>query len=198
MRRSKLVVLTAGLLVALAGAGRAHAQRGPQDGRRGMPADRAQLEQRIRAQMGRLMRERLGLDDDQAAKLSAVVQDFDGRRRELLTQEEATRRRVDAVLLESGADQTEARQLVDRMGDLRIQEAQLFRSEQEALLDVLTPSQVLRLQQLRQDIGRRIRALGGPNPGPDGDRGTGRPGRPPGGRGTGSANQGAAPSGANP
>jgi hypothetical protein len=47
------------------------------------------------------------------------------------------------------------------MWELRREEAELFREEQEALLDVLTPIQVLRLQELRQDLGQRIRALGG-------------------------------------
>ena len=130
-------------------------------GRRGGGQDRAQLEERVRAQMGRLMRERLGLDQDQEARLSAVMQDFDGRRRELAGQEQAARRRVQAVLLEGGTDNDEARALITRMWELRAQEAQLFRSEQEALLDVLSPVQVLRLQELRQELGQRIRALGG-------------------------------------
>ena len=159
-------------------------------GRRG-DANRAQLEERVRAQMGRVMRERLGLDEEQAARLSAVVQDFDGQRRELFALEQATRRRVEALLLEGGRDQGEARELIGRMGELRDQEAELFRAEQEALLEVLTPVQVLRLQELRQDLGQRIRALGGRNGGPGGGRGPARGGRiggmaPPGGvpRGT--------------
>jgi Spy/CpxP family protein refolding chaperone len=129
--------------------------------RRGNEQDREQLEQRIRAQMGRIMRERLGLDEEQSTRLAAVVQDFDGRRRELFTREQATRRRVEALLLEGDDDQTEARELMTRMADLRLQEAQLFAAEQQALLQVLTPAQVLRLQELRQDLGQRIRALGG-------------------------------------
>ena len=157
------------------------AQRG--QGRQDM--DRAQLEERVRAQMGRLMRERLGLDEAEAERLSEVVRGFDGRRRELFAEEQATRRRVEAVLLESGADQDQARELITRMWELRQEEAELFREEQEALLDVLTPVQVLRLQELRQDLGQRIRALGG-------GRG-GRPGLAPGGRaGPGPGRQGAA------
>ena len=199
MRLPHRVVLLTGLLAVLSGAAHVEAQRDPQGGRRGgMPADRTQLEQRIRAQMGRMMRQRLGLDDDQAAKLSTVVQNFDGQRRELLNQEEATRRRVEALLLEGGTDQTEARELVGRMSDLRIQEAQLFQSEQQALLEVLTPTQVLQLQQLRQDIGRRIRALGGPNGGPNGGRGPGRGGPRQDGRGAGADAPGVVPNGVRP
>jgi Spy/CpxP family protein refolding chaperone len=156
------------LLVATLAPSVVAAQRGGsgrQDG------DRAQLEQRVRAQMGRLMRERLGLDEAEAERLSEVVQSFEGRRRELFAREQATRLRVQA-LLEDGGDQDEAQELITRMWELRRDEAELFREEQEALLDVLTPVQVLRLQELRQDLGRRIRAL-------DGGRG-GRPGFAPG------------------
>jgi Spy/CpxP family protein refolding chaperone len=149
------------------------------DVERRVPGDRAQLEERVRVQMARVMRERLGLDEEQATRLSQVAQDFDGRRRELFGLEQATRRRVEALLLEGGSNQDEARELIARMGDLREQEARLFREEQEALLDVLTPVQVLRLQELRQDLGRRIRALGGrgdqvgPGPGRSGRGGGG-------------------------
>lgn len=175
MRPARRWGLLLGIWAALACAGPLAAQRMPPAGR-GAPPDRAQLEQRIRAQMGRMMRQRLGLDDEQAARLSQVVQDFDGRRRELLTEEQATRQRVDTLLRASPVDETEAKVLLDRMADLRVQEAQLLRAEQEALLDVLTPSQVLELQVLRQDIGRRIRALRG---GPGGNRRQGRAQRPP-------------------
>jgi Spy/CpxP family protein refolding chaperone len=157
--------------------------------------DRAQLEQRVRAQMGRVTRERLGLSEEQATRLSAVVDDFEGQRRELFQLEQATRRRVEALLLEGGNDQDEARELISRMWELREQEAELFRTEQEALLDVLTPVQLLRLQELRQDLGRRIRALGGRNgqPGAGSGQGPIRGGRIGGGPGQG---RGAPPRGA--
>lgn len=160
-------LLSAAVLACAVSFGRP-AEVGAQD-RRG-PPDRAQLEQRIRAQMGRMMRERLALDEDQAAALAGVVQDFDGRRRELFQQEQATRRRVEALLLEGSGDQAEARDLMDRMSELRIQEAALFAAEQEALLAVLTPVQVLQLQELREDLGQRIRALRGDRDGPGPDR----------------------------
>jgi Spy/CpxP family protein refolding chaperone len=150
-----------------------------QGGDRRAPGDRAQLEERVRAQMARVMRERLGLTEEQAARLSEVAASFEGRRRELFSMEQATRRRVEALLLEGGTDREEARELITRMGELREEEARLFRDEQEGLLEVLTPIQVLRLQDLRQDLGRRIRALGGRDgqPGNGGGPGPERGGR---------------------
>lgn len=156
-----------------------------QQGRRG-DVDRERLEQRIRAQMGRMMRERLGLDEEEATRLAAVVQDFDARRRALFVEEQATRRSVETFLNQGTDDQPQALSLIERVTELRLQEAQLFQEEQEALLDVLTPTQLLELQDLRQELGQRIRALRGgrggdsdrrrgPGPGPgafrDGPRG---------------------------
>lgn len=148
-------------------------QRGPRRGEMGQ--DRQQLERRIRAQMGRMMRERLGLTEEEAMRLSEVVQGFEGQRRALFREEQATRRRVEALLLEDAADPVEATELLERMADLRAQEAELFATEQRALLEVLTPVQVLELQSLREQIGRRIRALRGRRDGRGGES------RPPGG-----------------
>jgi len=179
---------TLGVCVALASPPPAEGQRTPPRPGDGRGPDREMLEQRVRAQMGRMMRQRLGLNEEEAARLSEVVQDFDGRRRELLRLEQATRRRVEALLLEGGEDAAEGRELLERMSDLRVREAELFREEQEALLDVLTPVQVLELQTLRQELGQRIRTLRG-----------GRGGRPPGasgpiGPGRGAYRGGGAPS----
>jgi Spy/CpxP family protein refolding chaperone len=149
------------MLAALAWGTAAEGQVGT-SGRPVRPQDREQLERRVRAEMGRMMQRRLGLDSLQAARLSEVVQGFEGRRRELFAQEQATRRRVEAMLREARPDQGEARSLLARMADLRQQEARLFREEQDALLEVLAPVQVLQLQSLRQDLGQRIRALGPP------------------------------------
>jgi len=146
--------------------------------RRGDPPNREQIEQRIRAQMGRMMQQRLGLDETEADALSAVVQSFDQRRRQLMQQEVETRRRV-SELRDGNGDDAEARELLDLQAQLRSDEAALFREEQEALLGVLTPTQVLELQDLRQDLGRRIRALrGGGRPDQDRGRGPGPDGRP--------------------
>jgi hypothetical protein len=60
------------------------------------------------------------------------------------------------------------------MADLRKEEAATFEAEQAGLLEILSPVQVLRLQALRAEVGRRIRALRG---GRGGDRPPGPPER---------------------
>ena len=156
LRAWVLGVLTAALVLAAP----VEAQRGPQ-GHRGGARNREQLEQRVRAQMGRMMQERLDLTEEEAEQLSEVVQGFQVQRRELFRLEQATRRRVEAFMLEGGSDEEEAIELLTRMVDLRAQEVELLAVEQAALLEVLSPIQVLQMQSFREQIGQRIRALGG-------------------------------------
>lgn len=147
------------LVIASASAAPLAAQRG--GGRRGGPQDRAELEERFRRQMARLIQERLELSDEESQRLSEVVRSFDGPRRELARAEQATRRRVEALTADGNAGDTEARQLLGRMIELRKAESQLFEDEQTALLELLTPIQVLQLQSMREQLGRRIRSLRG-------------------------------------
>lgn len=79
-------------------------------------------------------------------------------------------------MIEGGADDEAAAALLRRLSELRQEESALFEEEQAALLEVLTPTQVLRLQALREEMGRRIRALRGGDP-------SDRPRRPGGPRG---------------
>ncbi len=82
-------------------------------------------------------------------------------------------------MLDGGGDEEEATGLLTRMADLRAQEAELFAVEQAALLEVLSPIKVLQMQSFREQIGRRIRALGGSRGDQPGGRR--RRGGPPGG-----------------
>lgn len=158
-RRATHVYFSLGMIaVALLCAAPLDAQRGP-EGRRGGGQDRAQLEQRMRAQIARVMKERFGLTDEQAVRLGEIDQDFGLRRRELARSEQAARRRVEALLIEESGDEVEAQELLERMVQLRLQEADIFREEQAALLEVLTPTQILEMQSLREQLGQRIRAL---------------------------------------
>ena len=125
------------------------------------PQDRQQMEQRFRRQMARMIEERLGLNDAESQALSEVIRGFEGRRLELRRVEMAVRRRVEALMLEGGDDEAEADGLLSRMIELRAEEARLFAEEQAALLEVLSPVQILQLQSLREELGRRIRALRG-------------------------------------
>jgi len=170
--RSRYLLLS--LVVVAVSAAPVDAQRtpGPRTGE-----DRTRLEERIRARMGDIIRHRLGLDRAEEARLSEIVQEYERRRRTLVSSERETRQQIEPLLESGTATDADAAALIDRMIAFKQQEAELFREEQERLQEVLTPTQVLQFYELRVEIGRRIRALrGGDN---DGEENRGR-NRPPG------------------
>lgn len=179
------------LLVLALGASDVAAQRqrgpGPRTG------DRAELEQRVRARFAEVMKERLGLTAEQAEALGRTVDSFRENRRQLFTDEQDVRRRMQEMLMNSDPSDEEGLELLRRMEELREEEARLFQAEQRALLEVLTPVQVVRFHAMREQLSQRIQELRGgggpprgPRPGgPGGPGGSGGPGGPggPGGSG---------------
>ena len=156
VRTLRTTVLMAAVGLALAGP--LEAQR---TGRRsGTPEERAQMEERFRRQFAKLIQDRLGLSESESSELSVLVREFEGRRRRLARDEQATRRQVEE-LLAGNANDAAARALLTSMVENRRAESELFAEEQAALLEVLTPVQLLQLQELRNELGRRIRALRG-------------------------------------
>lgn len=131
-------------------------QRGP----RGMrPQNREQLEQRVRQGFARMLQQRLGLSAEEGQRLGDATRPFMEERAALAREEQALRRRVEALMLEGGEDVAEARGLLERMVALRERELDIVRREQEALLEVLTPVQVLQFLALRDQFNERIRNL---------------------------------------
>lgn len=161
------------LLLALTAAGGAPLSAQRMQGRAGQQ-DRAELERRVRARFGEMVKQRLGLTDEQAERLGQTVESFQQDRMRLFREEQAVRKRVEALMLEGGDDAAEARELLDRLQALHEEETRLSAGEQAKLLEILTPMQVLRFQALREEMGQRIRRLRGGGPG-----GPGGPGQPP-------------------
>jgi len=172
IRRASCVLVAALVMVP------AMPAQGQQRGQ-GRRQDRAELEGRVRARFGQMVQERLGLNEEQSARLGQIVAGFQEDRMLLAREDQALRARMQAMLLEESESEEEALELLARVQALRLQEANLLQSEQEALLEVLAPSQVLRFHALRDQMGQRIRQLRGGGQGPPGGR------RPGGGSGDG-------------
>ncbi len=175
----------------------ASAQRRPGGG----PPGRAQLEQRVRARMAQMIRRELGLSDAEVRALNDVTEEFQSRRRELAARRRDLARSAAALARHrpQEARDEEIRSVLAAMADVHDEEARLYREEQQRLLEILTPWQVLRLDLMRERFAEQIRRMrrerprrspdmrgmrrpGGPGDGlapwPDGDGG------PPGGSGT--------------
>jgi Spy/CpxP family protein refolding chaperone len=140
--------------------------------------DRQQLERRVRARFAQMMQHRLGLSPEETERLNRTMESFGERRQRLIADEQALRRRMEAVALDREPTEAEAGTLLARMQELRDAEVRLFREEQEALARILTPVQLVRFHAMREQLGQRIQQLrggGGMGPAPGG-----RGGPPPG------------------
>jgi len=151
---------------------------------RGGRGSRADMELRIQARFDNLVREDLGLGEDQWRRLQGAVGDFRTRRLEFLQSERNTRARVGRLGGPAGGQQlteVEASAILAEMLELGDEEATLLREEQEALLRILSPQQVVRYLVMRQQLGDsvlRLRGRGGLGRGGRGSqsgRGSGQP-----------------------
>ncbi len=170
-------------LMVMAGAEELVAQR-----RGGGAGQRAQMERRLQARFDDMVREELELSGDQVQGLQDVVDAFRIRRLEFSQDERNSRLRVGRLGRGGGAGdltEQEATEILAEMLELSDGEATLFREEQEAFLQILSPLQVVRFIVMRQSLGDRILGLrggagrggAGRGRGPQGPQGGGRPGR---------------------
>ena len=180
MKRASGFAMTAGLLMTAlltSGAeGLAAQRRGNQQPGGGQ---RAEMARRIQARFDNLVREELELNDDQVEQLQGVVASFRQRRVEFSQRERGTRSRVIGLGVGGGErelSEREASEILQEMLALSGDEATLFREEQEAFLQILSPQQVVRFVVMRQQLGDRIRNLRGGVGRGRGPQGGGRPG----------------------
>ncbi|MSR35174.1 MAG: hypothetical protein EXR95_00830 [Gemmatimonadetes bacterium] len=142
------------------------------------PAERANLERRVRERFAETVRAELGITQEQLERVGQVQSSFQQRRQDLFRRDLALRRRMRPTA-SAPRTETEARELLRDLTAVREEEARLFRSEMDGLLEVLTAPQVLRFYELREQLMDRVRRVRG-GPGRAGQRGPGpglRPGR---------------------
>ena len=165
-QRTKLMLL-AGFALSLMIVTPLEGQRGRRGGRRGPPPpEPVGLQQRVRVRMDEMIRERLDLTEEEWEEIGDEARGFEQERGALMRQEQALRLRVDALILEGSEDDEEAGEILDRLITLRRQELELFQREQERFLEILSPSQLVRFQNMREQLGEQIRRLRGGGDGP--------------------------------
>jgi Spy/CpxP family protein refolding chaperone len=131
--------------------------------------ERAQMEAQLRQRFQGLVVRELGLDEDRGRALAEAVREFQEPRRELFQRQRGLERRLTGT----GAllSEDEARAVLDELVGVKEEEARLMALEQERLLEILTPPQLVRFYTLRDQLSRRIRQLRENRPGgggPDG------------------------------
>jgi len=139
-------------------------RRGPQQAPD--EARRARMEQMIRSRFDAVVRQQLGLTDEQSERLQEVLDGFREQRREFVEEEQSTRRRLMRMGAEGELTEEHASEALEEMLRLREEEVRLFREEQEALVGVLSARQLLRFIVMREQLNQRIQSIrGGAGPG---------------------------------
>jgi hypothetical protein len=127
-----------------------------------MAPNRARLEQQVRQRLGQVMKNQLGLSDEQMKKLQETNRRYDGKRRLLVDQERDVRMSLrDEMARPDSARQSQVGALLDRMVKVQRQRVDLMEAEQKELGAFLTPMQRAqyfgteerlrqRMQQMRQ------------------------------------------------
>ena len=136
------------------------------------PGQREQLEARLRSEYTRVVRQRVGLSDDQMARLGPINQRFAGERRTLQLQERDTRIAIQRAIRDTAArtDTAAVSGLLQRLVDIQKRRVQLVEDEQRALAAIMTPVQRARYMALQEQTRRQVdqrrgRGGGGPPPG---------------------------------
>ena len=136
---------------------------------------RQELERRLMQGLSRLMQEQLGLSQEELNALQRTMQSFRENRMALAMEQASLRHRLrDPALAEMS--QEEAREILAGMVRVQEEELALYRKEQGALLEVLSPQELVQFYRIRDEWGQeiqRMRQRRGPG-------GGGMPGGPPG------------------
>jgi hypothetical protein len=187
--RSKIRSAVVALALAAPLSAQLPAQQPPAPRAGSPPASRLEMERRVQQAFAQRVREQLGLDASQAAALGDATLAFQRERQTLVRRENELRRRYRMGAAEAGGGgapaipDAEAMEILRELRALRAEELNLYTREQERLLQLLTPAQVVRYYLLREQLANRINGLRGGPPGPGAGRaqpgGRRAPGPPP-------------------
>ena len=137
-------------------AGVAAAQR-PGGAAGGSGDQRAQLEARFRQQFARVVQQRVGLTNEQMARLRPMNQRHAQQRRALQTEERSARVSLQRVLRNPDlADSAEVSRLLRQLVDAQKRRAALLEAEQRELATIMTPLQRARFMALQEQVRRQV------------------------------------------
>ncbi len=119
------------------------------------PQERRELERRVRQAFQNRVRQELRLTGPEMESLREVISWSEGERSRIAVETRELNGRV-ATFLRDGGTSDDARTLLTERASLQRRGTQLFLDEQERLLEVLTPAQVVRFYRLRDEFNARI------------------------------------------
>jgi hypothetical protein len=158
--RYRLLLLAIFLMPLAADQAAAQGSRRRERLQQGEAPARQQLEQRLRNGMARVVKQRIGLTDDQMSKLAQVNARYDTRRRDLNREERSRRVELRAqVLGAQGADQERIASALDRVLQIQRERIDLQIEEQRQLATFMSPLQRARYAALQEQIRRRLEGI---------------------------------------
>jgi hypothetical protein len=119
---------------------------------------RLELERRLNQGFQRSVQTQLRLDATAMEGLQGIMRSFQEERSALHRAQASLRHRLRDPALWDMTEE-DARAFLQEMVDLQERELELYRREQEQLLALLTPVQLLRFYSLREDLGLRVQQL---------------------------------------
>jgi hypothetical protein len=146
-------------LLLMAGQGKGQT---PEPGQERMPdsARRARLEGEVRRGFALLVRQRVGLSEDQMQRLAPLARSHDQQRRELQVEERRTRASLrDLLRPERPADSTRVARLLQTLVDIQKRRVALVEVEQRDLATIMTPFQRARYLALQEQVRRRLEQM---------------------------------------
>jgi Spy/CpxP family protein refolding chaperone len=123
-------------------------------------ARRARLEGDVRRSFAQLVRERVGLSDDQMRRLAPLARVHDQQRRELQVEERRTRASLRDFLRQAKtADSARVSGLLLTLVDIQKRRVALVEVEQRDLATIMTPFQRARYAALQEQVRRRLEQM---------------------------------------
>lgn len=121
---------------------------------------RAQLEMQVRRNFGRLVRQGVGLSDDQMRRLVPVTQRYEQQRRQLQMQERDARMSLRAIV-DGGpsGDSARVNQLLQTLIDVQKRRVQILEAEQRDLAAFMTPVQRAKFMAVQEQFRRRLEQM---------------------------------------
>jgi hypothetical protein len=177
MVRSFVLLCATAVALAVPEIGAAQAARPRMKGQ-GQRADRGQLEQQFRERLGRLVKERLGLSDEQMARLADVNQRYEVRRRDLNLRDRDVRLGLRQQLMGNAEPNEElVSQLLQDAQRIARERLEIVEAEQAELARFLTAVQRAKYFGIQEQMRQRVDELRGRPPFMDDRAGEPPPGR---------------------
>jgi hypothetical protein len=160
--------LAAALILAVAAA--AAAQERDQGARRAPPRDREEAFRMVDAYIAGRLKESLGLNDQQVAKVLPLVTQLHRDRREAVHRRMQSLREMRRLLASGTATQPEVEQKLLELKGLESDEPLRLRRDREAVDAALSPLQQAKFRVLEAEVEQKIRSLRHGRPGRPGSR----------------------------